>query len=206
MICGFFFTIYVKIIKINLLEWITLKTIWQLFITFFKIGAFTFGGGYAMIPLIEFEIVEKRKWIKEREIVDILALAQSLPGAIAINSSTFVGYRIAGVRGALAATLGVILPSFLIILFISGFLIKYGNSKILGDFFKGINAVVVALILVALYKLVKPSIEDRLGWVLAITGFIVLFYFNFHPILVIILAGITGIIARAIGNKVYLKE
>src|SRR5690554_2733161 len=93
-----------------------MRILWELFITFFKIGAFTFGGGYAMIPLIQCEVCDNKCWVKEEDIVNVLALAQTVPGAIAVNASTFIGHRIAGFQGALAATLGVVLPSFLIIL------------------------------------------------------------------------------------------
>lgn len=94
----------------------------ELFGVFFKIGAFTFGGGYAMIPLIKREVVEKKKWLADQEMFDIIAIAESTPGPLAINSATFVGNRISGAKGALAATLGVVLPSFIIILLIAGFL------------------------------------------------------------------------------------
>jgi len=98
-----------------------MKQLKDIFVTFFMIGLFTFGGGYAMIPLIEKEIVEKKKWVEKEEITDILAVSQSIPGAIAINSATFIGFKIKGRIGAIAATLGVILPSFVIISFIAAF-------------------------------------------------------------------------------------
>jgi len=176
-----------------------MRILWELFITFFKIGAFTFGGGYAMIPLIQREVCENKCWVKEKDIVDILALSQSLPGAIAINTSTFLGYRIAGVRGAFAATLGVVLPSFLIILGISSFLLKYGNSEMARKFFNGINAVVVALILASVYKLWNSCINDKRGWITAITAFILLFFL--HPILIIIGAGIGGLVVPKRQNQ-----
>ena len=106
-----------------------LKRLWQVFLTFFKIGAFTFGGGYAMIPLIQHEAVEKRKWVTDEDILDIVAIAESTPGPIAINSATFVGYRAAGVLGSAAATLGVVLPSFVIILALSFVLAQFQEVK-----------------------------------------------------------------------------
>ena len=96
-----------------------LKRLWRLLFTFFKIGAFTFGGGYAMIPLIQFEAVEKQKWITDDDILEIVAIAESTPGPVAINAATFVGYRTCGFFGAACATLGVVLPSFCVILLIS---------------------------------------------------------------------------------------
>ena len=102
-----------------------LKKVFQLFITFIKIGAFTFGGGYAMVPLIQRETVEKKKWINDDDILEIVAIAESTPGPIAVNSATFVGYKTAGVLGAAAATIGVVLPSFTIIYFISFVIDKF---------------------------------------------------------------------------------
>ncbi|MFZ5944359.1 MAG: chromate transporter [Bacillota bacterium] len=171
-----------------------MKILWELFATFFKIGAFTFGGGYAMIPLIQCEICDNKCWVKEEDIVDILALAQTVPGAIAINSSTFVGYRIAGIKGALAATLGVILPSFLIILSLAGLLLKYGELEILEKMFAGIRAVVVALILGAVVKMKKSCIIDRSTLAVAIISLLVLVIFDIHPIFAIICGAIIGYI------------
>ena len=105
-----------------------LKKVFQLFITFIKIGAFTFGGGYAMVPLIQRETVEKKKWINDDDILEIVAIAESTPGPIAVNSATFVGYKTAGVLGAAAATIGVVLPSFTIIYFISFVIDKFEEN------------------------------------------------------------------------------
>ena len=171
---------------------INMRILWELFITFFKIGAFTFGGGYAMIPLIQSEVCYNKGWVKEEDIVDLLALAQTVPGAIAVNVSTFIGYRIAGFRGALAATLGVVLPSFLIILSLAGLLIKYGDNQLLEKMFTGIRAVVVALIMAAVIKLYKPCIIDRWTLAFAATAFFALFIFNIHPIIAIIGGGAAG--------------
>ncbi|KUO48997.1 MAG: chromate transporter [Desulfitibacter sp. BRH_c19] len=169
-----------------------MKLLWELFITFFKIGGFTFGGGYAMLPLIEHEICSNKKWVSEEDIVDVLAIAQSVPGAIAINSSTFIGYKTAGIKGAFAATLGVVLPSFLIILSLAGLLIKFGDNEILANAFYGIRAVVVALIVAAVFKLRKSSIKDYRTFLIAATAFIFLIIFNLHPIIIIIAGGIVG--------------
>ena len=122
----------------------------KLFVTFFKIGAFTFGGGYAMIPLIQHEVAEKNKWITDDDILEIVAIAESTPGPIAINSATFVGYRICGFFGSVAATLGVVLPSFVIILAISFVLNAFQNLRAVKYAFMGIRAGVLALILKAL--------------------------------------------------------
>ena len=105
------------------------RRLWLLFVTFFKIGAFTFGGGYAMIPIIEKEMCEKHKWLKGEEILDIFAISESTPGPIAINSATFVGYRVAGVFGSMCATFGVVLPSFIIISLISLVLKEFSQMQ-----------------------------------------------------------------------------
>lgn len=169
-----------------------MRILWELFITFFKIGAFTFGGGYAMIPLIQCEVCDNKQWIKEEDMVDILALTQTLPGAIAVNASTFIGYRIAGFWGAFFATLGVVIPAFLIILSLAGLLIKYGDNQILQKMFLGIRAVVVALILAAVVKMYKPCIFDRWTLILALIAFGSLVIFDIHPIITIIVGGISG--------------
>lgn len=122
-----------------------------LFLTFFKIGAFTFGGGYAMIPLIQREATEKKKWISDQELLDIVAVAESTPGPIAINSATFVGSKVAGFFGAFWATIGVVLPSFLIILAISAILSQFESLRLVQYAFAGIRAGVLALILKALF-------------------------------------------------------
>ena len=126
-----------------------LKTCLTLFLTFLKIGAFTFGGGYAMIPIIEKEMVEKHKWIKSEDILDIFAIAESTPGPIAINSATFIGYKIGGVFGSFCATFGVVLPSFVIISIISLVLREFSDIKAVQYAFNGIRAGVLALIIKA---------------------------------------------------------
>ena len=131
-----------------------------LFATFFKIGAFTFGGGYAMIPLIQKEAVEKHHWVTDSDILEIVAIAESTPGPIAINASTFIGYRVKGVLGALCATLGVVLPSFVIILIISGILQQFQDIPLVQYAFFGIRAGVLALILKAMWGMYKKSPKD----------------------------------------------
>ena len=133
------------------------KTLWQVFATFFKIGAFTFGGGYAMIPLIQRETVDNHKWVTEDDILEIIAIAESTPGPIAINSATFVGYRTCGVLGSAAATLGVVLPSFAIIFAISFVLRQFQELKAVQYAFNGIRAGVMALLCKALWGMYKKN-------------------------------------------------
>lgn len=170
-----------------------IKQLKDIFVTFFKIGLFTFGGGYAMIPLIEKEIVEKKKWVEREDITDILAVAQSIPGAIAINSATFIGFKTFGRKGALAATLGVILPSFFIIAIIAAFFNKFSDNPLIKSIFSGVRPAVVALIAFAVYKVGKTSIKDKTGLIVAIIGFVLVVAFNIHAILVIIGGAVFGL-------------
>lgn len=170
-----------------------IKQLKDIFVTFFKIGLFTFGGGYAMIPLIEKEIVEKKKWVERDDITDILAVAQSIPGAIAINSATFIGFKTFGRKGALAATLGVILPSFFIIAIIAAFFNKFSDNPIIKSIFSGVRPAVVALIAFAVLKIGKTSIKDKTGLIVAIIGFVLVVAFNIHAILVIIGGAVFGL-------------
>jgi chromate transporter len=134
-----------------------MKLYWQLFSTFARIGTFTFGGGYAMIPLIEREVVEKKKWIAHREFIDTLALAQSAPGVMAINTAIFVGYKVKGFKGSLVAALGAALPSFVVIVVIATFFVDMRQNPTVDKIFKGIRPAVVALIAAPLFKMAKSA-------------------------------------------------
>lgn len=168
----------------------------DLFLTFLKIGAFTFGGGYAMIPLIQNEAVEKKKWINEEEMVEIVAIAESTPGPIAINSATFVGYKVAGFWGSLFATLGVILPSLIIISIVSLFFDKFLEIKVIADIFRGVRAGVTVLILSAAIKMFKGVKKGFIAYLLiAISLFASLFIeFKFMTLSLIVFGAIIGIL------------
>ena len=127
----------------------------ELFGSFFKIGLFTFGGGYAMVPLIEAEVIERKKWLPQSEFLDLLTLAQSSPGPIAINTSVFIGYKVRGLRGAAAAALGAVLPSFIIILIVAIFFAEIRHNAIVEAAFKGMRPAVVALIVVPVFSLAR---------------------------------------------------
>lgn len=170
----------------------TKKLYGQLFLTFFKIGAFTFGGGYAMIPLIRREVVDK-KWINERDMMDIIAVSESTPGPFAVNSATFVGYRLGGILGAMMATLGVTLPSFLIILTISFFLKQFEEFRAVQYAFTGIRAGVFVLILSACYSMFKQCKKNWFSYIIMITAFISVGFFNASAIFVLILCAIAGL-------------
>jgi len=157
-----------------------------LFWVFFKIGLFTFGGGFAMIPLIEREIVEKKKWISSEEMCDILAISQSFPGAVAINSATIVGFRIAGYTGASFATLGVVLPSFIIITLIASVFTYIIDLRVAAAALRAIGAGVVALLIVAAIRYGRNSIKDKLSPLITVSALVILFCTNIHPIYTII--------------------
>lgn len=176
--------------------------LFSMFITFFKIGAFTFGGGYAMIPIIQEEIVDKKKWIDDDEFMDAIAVAQGSPGPVAVNTSIYVGYKIKGLPGAISATLGTVLPSLLIILAIAMFFYQYRENAIIDKVFLGIRPAVVALILSAVYKMMKKSKFGYKMLLISLGTVLIIVFFSISPIYLIIAAGIGGIVY----NKVKVKE
>ncbi|AEE96100.1 chromate transporter [Mahella australiensis] len=182
------------------------KMLWTLFITFFKIGAFTFGGGYAMIPLIEREMVGGKGWINQEDIVDILAVSQSLPGAIAINSATFIGYKIAGMAGAISAALGVILPSVIVITIIASIFVAFKENMIVQKVFAGIRSAVVALIAVAAWNIGKSSIKDAIGLIIAAGAFIASAIFDIHAIYIILVGIMLGLIIQGINDRRTIQQ
>ena len=171
-----------------------LKTCLTLFFTFLKIGAFTFGGGYAMIPIIEKEMVEKHKWIKSEDILDIFAIAESTPGPIAINSATFIGYKIGGVFGSFCATFGVVLPSFTIISIIALVLREFSDIKAVQYAFNGIRAGVLALIIKALVSMYKKAPKGLFSYILMGASFVLAAFTDINVIFVIIGCAVAGLI------------
>lgn len=170
-----------------------MKLIFKLFMSFFKIGAFSFGGGYAMLPLIEEEILANN-WITTKEFIDILAIAEMTPGPIAINSATFLGYKVAGFLGALSATIAVVLPSFIVMSLIFHFVAKFRSSPYVGWIFAGIRPVVLGLIGAAAVTVGKNTFIDIKSVLLAILIFYAVTFKKLNPILSILLAGVIGVI------------
>lgn len=164
----------------------------DLFSVFFKIGLFTFGGGFAMIPLIHREMVEKRRWIGDGEIVDMLALAQTVPGAVAINAATLMGRHLRGVRGGLVATAGVILPSFVIITIIAAFFGQFQNEPIVKAAFLGLRPAVAALLVLAVWKVGKSSVRDALGWLLVFLTVFLVIVLEVHALFAILGSALLG--------------
>ena len=173
----------------------------EMFITFFKIGAFTLGGGFAMIPIIQKEIVEKKKWIGEAEFLDMVAISQSAPGPIAVNISAFVGKKIKGIVGLIVATLGSILPSFIIIILVASIFLGIENNPIVQRVFQGIRPAVVALIAVPVINLSKTANVNKRNFIVTLLAAILVAVFKITPIYVILSAGVIGIIDVVIHKK-----
>ncbi|WMJ82364.1 chromate transporter [Clostridium sp. MB40-C1] len=171
-----------------------MKKLLTMFITFFKIGAFTFGGGYAMIPLIQAEVVDKQNWIDKEEFLDIIVISQSFPGALAVNSSVFIGYKIGGLIGAILALMGVVLPSLFIILVVAHFFLQFRNNHIVDLIFKGISAAVPVLVLSGVDKLAKALDKSIDNLIILIISIIAVTIFNIHPILIISFSAIYGVL------------
>ncbi len=189
------------------------KLIWQLFISFFKIGLLTFGGGYAMIPIIQKEVVEKRKWIPAGEVLDILAISESTPGPISINTATYVGFRVMGFWGSFFATLGLILPSFDIIFVISLFYEQFMTWRVVYAAFAGLKIGVIILLIMAVIKLSKSVKRDLLSVILfafTLIGMLLLSFLQVNipsvSLIFIAIGMIVGIIATALNKKGDKKE
>ncbi len=170
----------------------SLRFYWEAFIIFFKIGAFTIGGGYAMLPLIEDEIVKKRQWIAPEDFVDLLAIAQSSPGVFAVNIAIFIGYRLRGVKGSLVTTLGSVLPSFCIILAIALFFTSYKDNPYIERMFKGIRPAVVALIAAPTFNMAKSARICRRNVWIPVVSALLIWLLGFSPIWIIVAAGVGG--------------
>lgn len=166
----------------------------EIFLTFFKVGAFVFGGGFAMIPIIEREVVTKKHWVSEEEFIDLIAVTQSAPGPVAVNSAVFIGYKLSKLPGAIVALLGTVLPSFLVILTFALFLASQQNNQALEKFFAGVRPAVVALILGAGLKMGRKVIRSAFAFSLAIAALGLLYFLHLHPIILIILGALAGII------------
>ncbi|MTI59469.1 MAG: chromate transporter [Firmicutes bacterium] len=178
-----------------------MKGIWRIFLIFCRIGGFTFGGGYAMLPIIQKEIAEERKWASEEEIIDYYAIGQCTPGIIAINTATMIGYRQKGVLGALAATAGMVFPSLLIITIIAAFFQRFQEYQLVQNAFEGIQIAVIALILDIVLKMWKRSVKDYFGILVFVLGFLMLAFFRLSPVVVILSSALGGIIVQIKRNK-----
>jgi chromate transporter len=171
----------------------------ELFYSFFKIGLFTFGGGYAMIPIIQREMIDRHHWIEEKEFFDLLTLAQSAPGPIALNTAVFVGYKLYGYWGAIVSLLGVVVPSFSVILFVAIFFSQIRENAIVDAAFKGMRPVVVALMLAPILGFVR----GMRWWAVAVACgvAIAIWHFGFSPIYLLVAGAVAGLMWAAARGK-----
>ena len=179
---------------------------WKLFVIFAKIGAFTIGGGVAMIPLIEREIVDKHKWISDEEFMDIISIAQSAPGLIAVNVAIFIGHKIAGIKGSVVATIGSVVPPFIIILLVAAVFTTFKDNTVVQAVFKGIRPAVVALIAAPVFRM---AVKNRLNWItgsIAVAATILIAFLRISPIWIILTAIAGGIVLAAYRNDRNKKE
>lgn len=173
-----------------------MKELLDLFMAFARVGAFTFGGGYAMLPMLQKEIVERYHWATEDEIMDYFAIGQCTPGIIAVNTATFVGYKAKGIIGAIVATLGVITPSIIIITLIAAFLKNFADLPVVRHAFNGIRACVCVLIFNAVSKLAKKSVVDKVCLGICIVVLLLSMFSPLSPALIVILAGFAGVLFK----------
>jgi len=172
------------------------KKILKIFFIFFKIGSFTFGGGYAMLPIIKRELVDNLGWIQEKDIYNYYAIGQSTPGIIAVNTATMTGYSLQGVKGALAATTGFILPSLIIITFIASFFKRFQEISVFQHAFTAIQIAVVALIIDIVIKMWQKSDKSKFSFFLFILAFLLLVLFDISPVFVILASAAAGVLIQ----------
>ena len=183
-----------------------MKLLFQLFFAFFKIGALTFGGGYAMLPMFKKELVEKHSWCTEEDILDYYAIAQCTPGVIAVNTASFIGVKKKGIVGAIFATLGVVTPSIIIITIIAAFINHFADNAYVAHAFAGIRLAVCALVSVTIFGLLKKNVKDILTALLAISAFTVTYFLGLSPIIAVFVAAAAGIVASVIREKKRLHK
>lgn len=183
-----------KVFKINDVS------LFEIFMVFLKIGTFTIGGGYAMLPIIQNEIL-KRKWISEDELPNIIALSQSAPGILSVNISIFAGHKLRGLKGSIVATIGTSLPSFIIILLIASLFTGYQNNPTIVSIFKGIRPVVISLIIVPMIKLAKKNNKNLLSWLISIGALIAVSFLNISPIYILLAIMVLTFIVMYIKEK-----
>ncbi len=173
----------------------------SLFLSFAKVGVMTFGGGYAMIPILEREIVENRKWASSEELMDYYAVGQCTPGVIAVNTATFIGYRVAGPAGGVAATLGVVFPSVVIICLIAGILTNFADIPAVKSAFTAIRVCVCVLIFNAVVKLWKGAVKDKAGLVLFLIVFVLSLFFDISPVIFVLFCALAGLVLTRTGVR-----
>ena len=173
-----------------------MKIYWELFQSFFRVGILTFGGGYAMLPILRREVVEEHGWCSDEELADYYAIGQCTPGIIAVNTATFIGYKLKGIPGGIVATYSLTLPSFIIILLIAAVLQNFAHMPVVINAFAGIRVAVVALVLNAVLKLLKTSVVDKATLVIFLAVFLLASVFSASPVIFVLAAGFAGILLK----------
>lgn len=175
--------------------------LWKLFVSFARVGVLTFGGGYAMIPILEREIVEKQKWASSEELMDYYAVGQCTPGIIAVNTATFIGRKIAGVPGAILASVGVVFPSVVIITLIASILTNFADIPAVKSAFAGIRVCVCVLIFNAVLKLWKAAVPDKCALALALLVFVLSLFLKLSPVVFVLFCAAAGILFTRLGVR-----
>ena len=178
-----------------------MKQLWDLFLAFARVGVMTFGGGYAMIPILEREIVDRHGWASEEELMDYYAVGQCTPGVIAVNTATFIGCKVAGTIGGIVATLGVVFPSVVIITVIAGILTSFAEVPAVKSAFAGIRVCVCVLIFNAVLKLWKKAVVDKATLALFLGVFLLSAFFDISPIVFVVFCAAAGIVLTRMGVK-----
>ncbi len=183
-----------------------MKTYLDLFFSWFKMGLFTFGGGYAMLPMIQKEVIEKHHWATEEEVMDYYAIGQCTPGIIAVNTATFVGKKIKGVPGAIAATLGILTPSLIIITVIAGFLTNFQDIPVVQHALGGIRISVCVLMCVSIAKMFKKNVLNRICLLIFAAAFLLAYFTDVSTILLVVAAAVCGILLYDVDRTDRKKE
>ena len=178
-----------------------MKQLFELFLAFARVGVMTFGGGYAMIPILEREIVDRHGWASDEELMDYYAVGQCTPGVIAVNTATFIGYKVAGTIGGIMATLGVVFPSVVIITVIAGILTSFADVPAVKSAFAGIRVCVCVLIFNAVLKLWKKAVVDKASLILFLGVFLLSVFFDISPIVFVVFCAVAGIMLTRMGVK-----
>ena len=180
---------------------IHIKLLLELFIIFAKVGVMTFGGGYAMLPILQREVVEKKKWASEEELMDYFAIGQCTPGIIAVNTATFIGQKNKGVLGGIFATLGLIFPSLIIISLLAGVINAFSHIVWVQHAFGGIRVCVCVLIINAVIKLLKKAVIDKFSFAIYIAVALAAFFTDLSPVIFVVIAAVLGIVIKNAGGK-----
>ena len=177
-----------------------MNELWQLFITFAKIGVMTFGGGAAMLPMLQRELVDNRGWVEEEELMDYYAIGQCTPGIIAVNTATFIGHRTRGIIGGIAATLGVVFPSLVIITIIAAFISNFAELSLVANAFAGIRVCVCVLVINAVIKLYKSAVVDKIAFLIFLVVAVLMLLTDISAVVFVLAAGVLGVVIKTLGT------